>query len=230
MDNIVDMAMDSIEDALTALARGEMVIVLDDKGRENEGDLIVAADRATPEALAFIVRHTTGIVCVALEGPRADALGLDPMVPANDDRHGTAFTVTVDARQGTTTGVSAADRATTVAALIDPVTQPQDLMRPGHMFPLRARPGGVLERPGHTEAAVDLARLAGCAPAGVLCEIVSEDGSMARTPELIRFARAHDLCIVTIADLIVYRREGRDRRPSVHAFPPAHGLEAGAAR
>ena len=230
MDNIVDMAMDSIEDALTALARGEMVIVLDDKGRENEGDLIIAADRATPEALAFIVRHTTGIVCVALEGERADALGLDPMVPANDDRHGTAFTVTVDARHGTTTGVSAADRATTIAALIDPATQPQDLMRPGHMFPLRARPGGVLERPGHTEAAVDLARLAGCAPAGVLCEIVSEDGSMARTPELIRFARQHDLCIVTIADLIVYRREGRDRRPSVHAFPSAHGLEAGAAR
>jgi 3,4-dihydroxy 2-butanone 4-phosphate synthase/GTP cyclohydrolase II len=230
MDNIVDMAMDSIEDALTALARGEMVIVLDDKGRENEGDLIIAADRATPEALAFIVRHTTGIVCVALEGKRADALGLDPMVPANDDRHGTAFTVTVDARRGTSTGVSAADRATTIAALIDPATQPQDLMRPGHMFPLRARPGGVLERPGHTEAAVDLARLAGCAPAGVLCEIVSEDGSMARTPELIRFARQHDLCIVTIADLIVYRREGRDRRPSVHAFPYVPGLEAGALR
>jgi 3,4-dihydroxy 2-butanone 4-phosphate synthase/GTP cyclohydrolase II len=207
-----------------------MVIVLDDKGRENEGDLIIAADHATPEALAFIVRHTTGIVCVALEGERADALGLDPMVPANDDRHGTAFTITVDARHGTTTGVSAADRSATVAALIDPATQPQDLMRPGHMFPLRARPGGVLERPGHTEAGVDLARLAGCAPAGVLCEIVSEDGSMARTPELIRFARQHDLCIVTIADLIVYRREGRDRRPSVHAFPHAHGLEAGAMR
>lgn len=230
MDNIVDMAMDSIEDALTALARGEMVIVLDDKGRENEGDLIIAADHATPEALAFIVRHTTGIVCVALEGERADLLGLDPMVPANDDRHGTAFTVTVDARRGTTTGVSAADRATTIAALIDPATQPQDLMRPGHMFPLRARPGGVLERPGHTEAAVDLACLAGCAPAGVLCEVVSEDGSMARTPELIRFARQHDLCIVTIADLIVYRREGRDRRPSVHAFPHVPGLEAGAMR
>lgn len=230
MDNIVDMAMDSIEDALTALARGEMVIVLDDKGRENEGDLIIAADHATPEALAFIVRHTTGIVCVALEGARADALGLDPMVPANDDRHGTAFTITVDARHGTTTGVSAADRATTIAALVDPATQPQDLMRPGHMFPLRGRPGGVLERPGHTEAAIDLASLAGCAPAGVLCEIVSEDGSMARTPELIRFARQHDLCIVTIADLIVYRREGRDRRPSVHAFPHAAGLEAGAAR
>ncbi|MBO9499097.1 MAG: 3,4-dihydroxy-2-butanone-4-phosphate synthase [Novosphingobium sp.] len=224
------MAMDSIEDALTALARGEMVVVLDDKGRENEGDLIIAAEHATPAALAFIVRHTTGIVCVALECERADALQLDPMVQANDDRHGTAFTVSVDARKGTTTGVSAADRATTIAALVDPATQPHDLMRPGHLFPLRARPGGVLERPGHTEAAVDLARLAGCAPAGVLCEVVSDDGSMARTPELIRFARAHGLCIVTIADLIVYRREGRDRRPSVHAFPTEPGLEAGAMR
>jgi 3,4-dihydroxy 2-butanone 4-phosphate synthase/GTP cyclohydrolase II len=230
MDNIADMAMDSIEDALTALGRGEMVVVLDDKNRENEGDLIIAAEHATPEALAFIVRHTTGIVCVALEGARADALGLDPMMPGNDDRHGTAFTISVDARRGTSTGVSAADRAATIAALIDPATAPDDLMRPGHMFPLRARPGGVLERPGHTEAGIDLARLAGCAPAGVLCEIVSDDGSMARTPELIRFARQHGLCIVTIADLIVYRREGRDRRPSVHAFPHAPGLEAGAMR
>ena len=230
MDNIAEIAMDSIEDALIALARGEMVVVLDDKNRENEGDLILAADHATPGALAFIVRHTTGIVCVALEGERADALGLDPMVRSNDDRHGTAFTITVDARRGTTTGVSAADRATTIAALIDPATRPDDLMRPGHMFPLRARPGGVIERPGHTEAAVDLARLAGCTPAGVLCEIVRDDGAMARTPELIRFARTHGLCIVTIADLIVYLREGRDRRPSVHAISHASGLEAGAMR
>jgi len=230
MDNIAEIAMDSIEDALTALARGEMVVVLDDKNRENEGDLIIAAEHATPEALAFIVRHTTGIVCVALEGARADALGLDPMVRANDDRHGTAFTVTVDARRGTTTGVSAADRSATIVALIDPETRPDDLMRPGHMFPLRARPGGVIERPGHTEAAVDLARLAGCVPAGVLCEIVRDDGAMARTPEIIRFARAHRLCIVTIADLIVYLREGRDRRPSVHSISHASGLEAGAMR
>jgi len=230
MDNIVEIALDSIEDALDAMARGEMVVVLDDKHRENEGDLIIAAEHATPEALAFIVRHTTGIVCVAIEGARADVLALDPMVKTNDDRHGTAFTVSVDARRGTTTGVSAADRAATIAALIDPATRPDDLMRPGHMFPLRARPGGVLERPGHTEAAVDLARLAGCAPAGVLCEIVSDDGSMARTPELIRFARTHGLRIVTIADLIVYCREGRDRRPSVHQLPHAAGLEAGAMR
>ncbi|MDF7774768.1 3,4-dihydroxy-2-butanone-4-phosphate synthase [Sphingomonas sp. AOB5] len=230
MENIADIAMDSIEDALHALARGEMVVVLDDKNRENEGDLIIAAEHATPEALAFIVRHTTGIVCVAIEGERADALQLDPMVRSNDDRHGTAFTVSVDARRGTSTGVSASDRAATIAALISPDTMPDDLMRPGHMFPLRARPGGVLERPGHTEAAVDLARLAGCAPAGVLCEIVRDDGAMARTPELIRFARQHGLCITTIADLIVYRREGRDRRPSVHAIPHASGLEAGAMR
>jgi 3,4-dihydroxy 2-butanone 4-phosphate synthase / GTP cyclohydrolase II len=218
MDNVIDIAMDSIDDALTALAAGQMVVVLDDKGRENEGDLIIAADHATPEAIAFIVRHTTGIVCVAIEGARADALGLDPMVSSNSDRHGTAFTVTVDAKAGTSTGVSAADRSRTVAALIDPATKPEDLMRPGHMFPLRARAGGVLERPGHTEAAVDLARLAGCSPAGVLCEIVSEDGSMARAPELLRFAHAHGLRIITVADLICYRREGRDRRPSVHPF------------
>lgn len=229
MDNVVEMSMDSIESALTALAAGEMVVVLDDKGRENEGDLIIAADHATPEALAFIVRHTTGIVCVALEGERADALGLDPMVPANSDRHGTAFTVTVDAREGTSTGVSAADRARTIAALVDPATRPGDLMRPGHMFPLRARSGGVLERPGHTEAAVDLARLAGCTPAGVLCEIVRDDGAMARAPELLRFARRHGLRIVTIADLICYRRDGRDRRPSLPAYAPALGCEAGMA-
>lgn len=215
MENIFDIAMDSIEDALDALASGEMVVVLDDKGRENEGDLIIAADHVTPEAMAFIVRHTTGIVCAAIEGSRADALGLDPMVASNSDRHGTAFTVSVDARHGTSTGVSAADRARTVAALVDPATRPDDLMRPGHMFPLRARDGGVLERPGHTEAAVDLARLSGCSPAGILCEIVSEDGSMARAPELLRFARQHGLRIITIADLIVFRREGRDRRPSV---------------
>ncbi len=230
MAEIAEITMDSIEDALAALARGEMVVVLDDKHRENEGDLIIAAEHATPEALAFIVRHTTGIVCVALEGARVDALELEPMVRTNDDRHGTAFTVSVDARHGTTTGVSAADRAATIAALVNPETAPRDLMRPGHMFPLRARTGGVLERPGHTEAAVDLARLAGCAPAGVLCEIVRDDGVMARTPELIRFARQFGLCIVTIADLIVYRREGRDRRPSVHAIPHAAGLEAGALR
>jgi 3,4-dihydroxy 2-butanone 4-phosphate synthase/GTP cyclohydrolase II len=227
MTNVVEMTMDSIEDALEALAAGQMVIVLDDKGRENEGDLIIAAEHATAAQMAFMVRHTTGIVCIALDTDRADALELAPMVPANDDRFGTAFTVTVDARHGTSTGVSAADRAHTIATLIDPKTQPGDLMKPGHMFPLRARPGGVLERPGHTEAAIDLARLAGCAPSGVLCEIVSDDGSMARTPELLRFAHTHGLRIITIADLICFRRDGRDRRLTASPAVRDYGMTAG---
>jgi len=205
---IIDIGFDSIEDALTAIAAGEMVVVLDDKHRENEGDLILAAEFATPEILAFIVRHTTGIVCVALTEERIAELDLPPMTTLGSDRHQTAFTVSVDARDGTTTGVSASDRARTIAALIDPETHPDNLVRPGHMFPLRARRGGVLERRGHTEAAVDLARLAGRRPAGVLCEIVSDDGSMARTPELLRFARAHRLRIITIADLVVYIERG----------------------
>jgi 3,4-dihydroxy 2-butanone 4-phosphate synthase/GTP cyclohydrolase II len=229
MDNIFDIAMDSIDDAVAAMAAGEMVIVLDDKGRENEGDLIVAADHATPEKLAFMIRHSTGILCVALESERADALGLDPMVQSGSDRHQTAFTVTVDAREGTTTGVSAPDRARTVSVLIDPATRPEDLMRPGHVFPLRARPGGVIERPGHTEAAMDLAKLAGCTPAGVIGEIIRDDGLMARTPELLRFARTHGLRIITIADLICYRCNGRDRRSSVHPKPLVADLEVGAA-
>lgn len=216
-DNVVEIGFDTIDDALAAIASGQMVVVLDDKHRENEGDLILAAEHATPAALAFMVRHTTGIVCVALEGERVDALALPPMTSCNSDRHQTAFTVSVDAKRGTTTGVSATDRAATIAALIDPATRPDDLMRPGHMFPLRARAGGVLERPGHTEASIDLTRLAGCAPAGVLCEIVAEDGSMARTPELLRFARRHGLKIVTIADLAQRLREGRGRQTDMQA-------------
>ncbi|QGZ93667.1 3,4-dihydroxy-2-butanone-4-phosphate synthase [Terricaulis silvestris] len=207
-DNVIEYAHDTIEQALHALASGGLVVVMDDRKRENEGDLIMAAEFATPAALAFIVRHTTGIVCVALEGERADALDLAPMVAANSERHQTAFTVSVDAKAGTTTGVSAADRARTILALADTASRPDDFARPGHLFPLRARAGGVLERPGHTEAAVDLARLAGCTPVGVLCEIVSEDGSMARLPELMRFARQHALPIITIADLIRYRAQG----------------------
>jgi 3,4-dihydroxy 2-butanone 4-phosphate synthase/GTP cyclohydrolase II len=216
--DVIEIGFDSIDPALEAMAAGEMVVVLDDKSRENEGDLIVAAEFATPQTLAFMVRHTTGIVCVALPGERLEALDLPPMVPNGSDRHQTAFTVSVDCRHGTTTGVSAADRAKTVAALIDPATQPEDLTRPGHMFPLRARPGGVLERRGHTEAAIDLARLAGCQPAGVLCEIVNDDGSMARTPELLRFARAHHLRIITIADLVAHLEQGRHRS---NALPSA---------
>lgn len=221
-DNVIEYAHDTIEIALEALAAGRMVVVMDDKRRENEGDLILAAEHATPASLAFMVRHTTGIVCVAMESDRADALDLPPMVHSNTDRHQTAFTVSVDARTGTTTGVSAADRARTIQALASLSTKPDDLMRPGHLFPLRARAGGVLTRNGHTEAAVDLTRLAGCAPIGVLCEIVSDDGSMARLPELMRFARQHGLPIITIADLIRYREQGgRGLAPRVPALSAA---------
>lgn len=216
--NVIDIGFDQIADAVAAIAAGEIVIVLDDKNRENEGDLIMAAEFATPEALAFIVRHGTGIVCVGMTGERLDALSLPAMVSGGSDRHQTAFTVSVDYRHGTHTGVSASDRTSTILALVDPATRPSDLSRPGHMFPLRARPGGVCERRGHTEAAVDLARLAGCIPAGVLCEIVLDNGSMARTPDLLRFARQHALRIITIADLVYYLEEGHDRRP-VHGAP-----------
>ncbi|MFZ2440869.1 MAG: 3,4-dihydroxy-2-butanone-4-phosphate synthase [Ilumatobacteraceae bacterium] len=200
-------AFDTIERALAHLAAGGIVVVADDEHRENEGDLIMAADAATPEAIAFFVRHTSGVICAALSGDRCEALALPLMVPpaTNADQFRTAFTVTVDAAVGTTTGISAADRAATLRALADPFTRPAQLNRPGHIFPLRARPGGVLQRPGHTEAAVDLARLAGRAPAGVLSELVLDDGSMARLPELQAFARAHRLPLISIADLIAYR-------------------------
>jgi 3,4-dihydroxy 2-butanone 4-phosphate synthase / GTP cyclohydrolase II len=165
----------------------------------------MAAEFASPEALAFVIRHTTGIVCVGLEPSRVDVLDLPPMVQRNSDRHETAFTVSVDLRFGTTTGVSAADRAKTIAALANDDVTGDDFSRPGHVFPLRARPAGVLERAGHTEASVDLARLAGCYPAGLICEIMNDDGTMARLPDLLIFARKHDLKIVTIADLIRYR-------------------------
>ena len=198
---------DDIGLALAHLAQGGIVVVADDEHRENEGDLIMAADAATPEAIAFFVRHTSGVICAALPGDRCDALELPLMVPpaANDDQYGTAFTVTVDLADGTTTGISAGDRAATLRALADPATTPGALHRPGHIFPLRARPNGVLERPGHTEAAVDLARLAGRRPAGVLSELVLDDGSMARLSELVAFARTHRLPLVSIAGLIAHR-------------------------
>ena len=204
--DLIELHLDSIDDALGAIARGECVVVMDDRNRENEGDLVMAAEFATAEALAFIIRHTTGIVCVGLEGDRVDALNLPPMVQSNTDRHHTAFTVSVDYCHGTTTGVSAADRAKTILALADANSRTDDFMRPGHIFPLRARPNGVLERAGHTEAAVDLARLAGCYPAGAICEVMNDNGTMARLPQLLEFARKHGLKIVTIADLIRYRR------------------------
>jgi 3,4-dihydroxy 2-butanone 4-phosphate synthase/GTP cyclohydrolase II len=200
------MTIARVEDAIARIARGEPVIVVDDADRENEGDLILAAEKATPSAIAFIVRHTSGVVCVALPGDRCDALNLPPMVPQGSDAHGTAFTVTVDARRGTTTGISAADRATTIRALASARSKPDDFVRPGHVFPLRARDGGVLARRGHTEAACDLVRLAGLAPAGVLCELAHDDGSMMRLPALEAFAREHALALIHIDHLASYRR------------------------
>jgi 3,4-dihydroxy 2-butanone 4-phosphate synthase/GTP cyclohydrolase II len=202
------MPLARIEDAVAAIARGEIVIVVDDEDRENEGDLIMAAEAVTPEKIAFFLQHTSGLICVPLEGPRCEELDLPLMVTANTESQRTAFTVSVDYRHGTSTGISAYDRAATIKALIDPGTRPADLARPGHIFPLRYAPGGVLKRSGHTEAAVDLARMAGMYPAGVLCEVVDEKKTdMARLPELMRFAEEHDLLIITIADLIRHRRQ-----------------------
>ena len=196
-----------IEDAIAAIGRGEIVVVVDDEDRENEGDLIMAAEFATPEKIAFFVRHTSGVICMPLTAERCEQLDLPLMVHDNTESHRTAFTVSVDYRHGTTTGISAADRAATIQALIDPATRPKDLARPGHIFPLKYREGGVLKRAGHTEAAVDLARMAGLYPAGVLCEIVNEDGTMARVPDLEPFCAEHGLLMISIADLIRYRRQ-----------------------
>ena len=196
----------TVQEAIDAIGRGGMVVVVDDEDRENEGDLVMAAETATPENIAFFLGHTSGVICVPLLPERADQLELPLMVVANTEAQRTAFTVSVDFR-GTTTGISAADRAATISALIDPGTRPNDLHRPGHIFPLRYRPGGVLKRAGHTEATIDLARAAGLSPAGVLCDIVSEDKtSMARLPELERFAERHGLPLISIDDLIRYRR------------------------
>ena len=182
------------------------VVVVEDADRENEGDLIFAAERATPELMAFMVRHTSGFICAPLTEADADRLELPPMYHTNQDRRGTAYTVTVDAREGVSTGISAADRAHTVRLLADPTTTLADLSRPGHVVPLRSKAGGVLRRPGHTEAAIDLALLAGLRPAGVLCELVNDDGTMMRVPELELFAKEHRLVLITIADLVAYRR------------------------
>jgi 3,4-dihydroxy 2-butanone 4-phosphate synthase/GTP cyclohydrolase II len=202
------MPFADIEKAIAAIGRGEIVVVVDDETRENEGDLIMAAEFATPDAIAFFLRHTSGVICVPMTGERLDELQLPLMVATNTESQRTAFTVTVDYRHGTTTGISAADRASTVQALIDPATRPEDLARPGHILPLRYREGGVLKRAGHTEAAVDLARLAGLYPAGVLCELVNADKTdMARLPELDAFAEEHGLLLISIADLVKYRRQ-----------------------
>jgi 3,4-dihydroxy 2-butanone 4-phosphate synthase/GTP cyclohydrolase II len=187
--------------------RGRMFILVDDEDRENEGDLVIPAQMATPEAINFMARYGRGLICLALTGKRVEELGLPLMAQNNGTRHQTAFTVSIEAREGVTTGISAADRARTVAVAIDPSCGPRDIVTPGHVFPLLAREGGVLERTGHTEAAVDLARLAGLQPAGVICEIMNDDGTMARRDDLIRFAQMHGLKIGTISDLIAYRRK-----------------------
>jgi len=198
--------MARIEEAIAAIAAGGIAVVVDDEDRENEGDLIMAAEHVTEEKVAFFLEHTSGVICVPLTPERVEQLRLPLMVAENTESQRTAFTVSVDAASGTTTGISAGDRAATVAALIDPATRPTDLLRPGHVFPLRYRPGGVLKRAGHTEAAVDLAVAAGCSPAGMLCEVVSADKrGMARLPELERFAAEHGLPLVSIADLIRWR-------------------------
>jgi len=201
--------LDSVESALLELAAGRPVLVVDDEDRENEGDIIFAAEHATPELLAFTIRYSSGVVCVPMDDERADTLELPPMTAVNEDRKGTAFTVSVDAREGISTGISAADRAHTIRLLAGAGTRASELSRPGHVFPLRAKPGGVLERPGHTEAAMDLARLAGLTPVGVLVEVVNDDGTMARLPELRVFAAEHRLALISIADLIAYRTAHR---------------------
>lgn len=200
------MGLNTIEDAIAAIKAGKPVIVVDDEDRENEGDLIFAAELATPELVAFTVRYTSGYICVAITEEEADRLELPPMYYTNQDRRGTAYCVTVDAREGVSTGISAADRARTLRLLGEPATKPTDLARPGHVVPLRAKTGGVLRRPGHTESGVDLAQLAGLHPAAAMCEMVNDDGTMMRLPDLQRFAEEHELVLVSIADLIAYRR------------------------
>lgn len=199
------MSFSTIEEALEDIRQGKMIVVVDDEDRENEGDLLMAAEKATPEAINFMATYGRGLICVPLTAERIETLQLEPMVSQNTDPHGTAFTVSVDSAQSTT-GISAFERAATVKILCDPQSKPNDLHRPGHIFPLKAREGGVLVRAGHTEGAVDLARLAGLKPAGVICEIMKDDGSMARTLDLLEFIENHGLKIITIKDLISYRR------------------------
>src|SRR5512139_3972627 len=199
------MSLASIESVIEDIKQGKMVILVDDEDRENEGDLTMAAEMVTPEAINFMAKYGRGLICLTLTAERCEHLRLPLMVASNTSSFGTAFTVSIEAKKGVTTGISAADRATTILTAINPASKPEDLARPGHVFPLRARPGGVLQRAGQTEGSVDLARLAGLYPAGVICEIMNEDGTMSRVPELMEFARHHNLKIVTIKDLIKYR-------------------------
>jgi len=216
-----------IPEAVDRFRHGELVIIVDDEDRENEGDLAVAADKVTPEAIAFMAREGRGLICLSMTEERCDELGLPLMVESDDNStpFGTAFTVSIEARGKVTTGISAADRAATVRTAIDPETRPADLLRPGHVFPLRARRGGVLKRAGQTEASVDLARLAGLTPAGVICEIMNDDGTMARVPQLAEFAARHGLAMITVADLIRYRlaHETIVERLASPRLPTAYG-------
>lgn len=217
--------LNSIEEIIADIKEGKMVIIVDDEDRENEGDLVMAAEAVTPEAINFMITHGKGLVCLALDNKRADELELPEMVRENTDSMGTAFTVSIDLKYGTTTGISPYDRAATIKHAVNPAAKPEDFARPGHVFPLRAKDGGVLKRAGHTEAAVDLARLAGWKPAGVICEIIKEDGTMARLPDLLEFAQKHNLKIGTIASLIEYRRKTEKlvRRIAQAKLPSRYG-------
>lgn len=197
----------SIETAIEDIKNGKMIILVDDENRENEGDLLIAADKISPEAINFMVTHARGLVCLAMTNQRADELNLPLMVTDNHSRFHTAFTISIEAKEGVTTGISAFDRSNTIATAVDPSKEATDIVSPGHIFPLRANDDGVLSRQGQTEGAVDLARLAGCIPAGVICEIMNDDGTMARMPDLIKFANKHSINIATIADLVEYRQK-----------------------
>ncbi|QID33407.1 bifunctional 3,4-dihydroxy-2-butanone-4-phosphate synthase/GTP cyclohydrolase II [Pampinifervens florentissimum] len=224
----MDFKFNTIEEALEDIAQGKMVIVVDDPDRENEGDLVMAAEKVTPEAINFMAKYARGLICLTLTPQRCDELDLYPMAVRNTDPKGTYFCVSIDAhpKYGTTTGISAFDRAMTIRLAVSPDAKPSDFIRPGHVFPLKAKPGGVLERAGHTEASVDLARLAGLYPAGVICEIMKEDGTMARLPDLMEFAKRFDLKIITIADLIRYRlkRERLVVREATANLPTRYGF------
>jgi len=222
---VTQQVLDDVDRAIKDIAAGRSVLVVDDENRENEGDIIFAASQATPELLAFMIRYTSGVICMPMREAELDRLNLPQMTSHNTEHHRTAFTVSVDAREGVGTGISAADRATTIRKLVDPATTAADLVRPGHVFPLRYAEGGVLRRPGHTEAAVDLARLAGLPEAGVLAEVVNDDGTMARLPELRAFADAHDLALISIAQLIEYRRRTERQliRQAQTRIPNAYG-------
>src|SRR6059036_3788797 len=205
-ETATESAFATIEEAIDEIRRGRMVVVCDDENRENEGDLTMAAQFATPEAINFMAKEGRGLICLTLTDERCEELGLDLMAAKNESSFETPFTVSIEAREGVTTGISAADRARTVQVAIDPKSAPYDLVQPGHVFPLKSRPGGVLERTGQTEAGVDLARLAGLNPAAVICEILNDDGTMARVPDLTEYCARHGLRMITVADLIAYRR------------------------